>query len=243
MCASAVSETGGAAPWTLRARLASGQVLEVKDVRPSDKISAVRTRLASDLKLHLSSVKLISGPRILSDEASANEVGNAEISVVLEPWPPSWYPPGKYQFDGRDVLKIVTEKFFIKGLGDFMRHRIEFVDGCVKQSDIHDHAYIESLINEFGFERHSVERGWLRSGYHGHVVEAVPKEDSAEWELHGSVERRKIYGSSHGVCNPPLHAMDAPSSTSDSKGDIHCSRQGAAKRRGFVKKRSSNNHG
>lgn len=81
---------------------ASRTVLELKEA-----LAQECHVIAQDHSLLLDTVEL-EDCMILSKVEGLHASGTVLTLVRKEPWPPSWYPQGKYQYEGKDVYKIET---------------------------------------------------------------------------------------------------------------------------------------
>mmetsp|Transcript_16920 Transcript_16920/g.31585 ORF Transcript_16920/g.31585 Transcript_16920/m.31585 type:complete len:195 (+) Transcript_16920:74-658(+) len=172
----------------LRVHLPNGEEIDTSSVRPGCEVARARRELAKVLGVASDKVHLLIGNSKLEDAQILQEA--ADLTAVVSSIP-IWYPPGKYVFKGKDVLKTVQETYSGRH-GEEVKMIVHYTDGSSECRGIWKSTSGESLrgqqqlsemqdlVLQWAFVSHKVESTW--PGGTITTCESVPLEDTAEWE-------------------------------------------------------------
>eukprot|EP00001_Collodictyon_triciliatum_P129400 22644_3 len=109
--------------------------------------------------------------QLLGEFFVANEFRMATKNV------PRWYPPGKYEYQGKNVLKITYGTKLQRGATNHFG-TVHYTDGTAEDTDI---LTAKKAAAAFGFTVHQCY-GFSEQPVIAEHYEAVPIEDPDEWE-------------------------------------------------------------
>lgn len=158
-------------------------------------VDEVRERLTGALGVSPTRyrLELCQGSRLLDDNTWPGVCPGAgmwwELSALLRPLAPSWYPVGKYVHHGKDVLRFEwadniwrTEDLH----GSIMVHYTDGSATCLCDARARGRmaqSLVEDLVHRFGFVTHTVDFTYDAFGEEFFWKEAVPPEDPSEWDV------------------------------------------------------------
>jgi len=181
----------------MRVHLPEGGAVEIDEEFVT--VAQFRKQLASTLRVEENKVQLWVG-----QPSPTSKAGGQSTTLV-----PVWYPQGKYGFDGKDVLKIISgyEYKFADDWDESYEHKnfvVHFTDGSSQDSTAEQVAEdfvenVEWFLKNWGFVQHTTDAFSGKDNgcpFGRKFIEAVPAEDPTAWERHATGERRVLFGSS-----------------------------------------------
>merc|ERR1712151_1486867 len=143
----------------------------------------LRVCLADRLRTHARFIVLLKGEIELGDDVLLKRLRKTRLTVVDHSSLP-WYPSGKYQHRGKDVLKIGMTALVEADWTSSQEwsYVILYADGSKRMRREPRHLrYVERLIRRLGFETHVVYESSVYDDECVSQVVAVPREAPAMW--------------------------------------------------------------